>query len=175
MARDPRQTRLRILIAAEDLTGAQGPKAVSLDAVAERAGVSKGGLLYHFPTKAALMQGLVQHYLDQAEARLETCTSDQPNAILVQYLDNFEQDWQEAPSASGLLAAVTEHPGILAPVAEFNDRTLIRLRAGATDPLLAELVFHSLNGLWSARMLGIHSPDDNHVMALIAALRQRLI
>ncbi|MDO5619949.1 MAG: TetR/AcrR family transcriptional regulator [Paracoccus sp. (in: a-proteobacteria)] len=175
MARDPRQTRLRILTAAETLTRTQGARAVSLEAVAEQAGISKGGLLYHFPSKEALMQGLVQHYLDQAVARLDAADADRPNGILLQLLNNFEQDWQESQSASGLLAAVTEHPGILAPVAEFNDQALRRLRAGSTDPLLAELIFHSLNGLWSARMLGIHSPDDKHVMALIATLRQRLV
>jgi AcrR family transcriptional regulator len=40
----------------------QGFGHVTLDAVAERAGVSKGGLLYHFPTKSDLVRGLLSHY-----------------------------------------------------------------------------------------------------------------
>ena len=32
---------------------------LTLDAVAERAGVSKGGLLYHFPSKESLLQAMV--------------------------------------------------------------------------------------------------------------------
>lgn len=36
-----------------------GERAASLNAVAERAGLSKGGLLYHFPSKDALVAGLV--------------------------------------------------------------------------------------------------------------------
>ncbi|TIP57248.1 MAG: helix-turn-helix transcriptional regulator, partial [Mesorhizobium sp.] len=49
-------SRDRILAAAADVARESGPGSLSLDAVASRAGVSKGGLLYNFPTKAKLMQ-----------------------------------------------------------------------------------------------------------------------
>ncbi|MCX5496899.1 helix-turn-helix domain containing protein, partial [Kaistia dalseonensis] len=45
-----------------------GPGHLSLEAVAERAGISKGGLLYHFPTKQALLSGLVEAHLSGIEA-----------------------------------------------------------------------------------------------------------
>ena len=50
-------TRDRLLDAFEGLLIAHGPRAATLDAVATAAEVSKGGLLYHFPSKAALAQG----------------------------------------------------------------------------------------------------------------------
>lgn len=51
--------RSSILQAAYDLT--VGRHAVpSLDAVVRSSGVSKGGLLHHFPTRVALLQGLVR-------------------------------------------------------------------------------------------------------------------
>jgi len=50
-------TRDRLLDAFESLLIAHGPRAATLDAVAAAAEVSKGGLLYHFPSKAALDQG----------------------------------------------------------------------------------------------------------------------
>jgi AcrR family transcriptional regulator len=52
-------TRDRILEAGYALAGQSGVAAVTLDAVANRAGVSKGGLLYHFPSKEALVSGMV--------------------------------------------------------------------------------------------------------------------
>ncbi|RUZ98934.1 TetR/AcrR family transcriptional regulator, partial [Mesorhizobium sp. M7A.F.Ca.CA.002.05.1.1] len=55
-------SREKILAAAADVARESGPGSLSLDAVASRAGVSKGGLLYNFPTKAKLMQGLVEGY-----------------------------------------------------------------------------------------------------------------
>ncbi|QOR47901.1 TetR/AcrR family transcriptional regulator [Trueperella pecoris] len=48
----------KLLDAFEDILIEQGESATTLDAVAKRAGVSKGGLLYHFPSKAALVDGL---------------------------------------------------------------------------------------------------------------------
>lgn len=37
-----------------------GERAATLDAVAKRAGVSKGGLLYHFPSKEMLIEALLE-------------------------------------------------------------------------------------------------------------------
>lgn len=48
-----------------------GPN-VSLDAVAEEAGVSKGGLLHHFRTKQALLVGLIDEWFDRYDAIVES-------------------------------------------------------------------------------------------------------
>lgn len=61
MARDSSATRARLLSAADQIAAESGAAGVSLDAVAARAGVSKGGLLYHFPTKVALLAGRIPH------------------------------------------------------------------------------------------------------------------
>src|SRR5687767_14471935 len=45
--------RERILEAAERVVGDVGAARMTLEGVAQAAGVSKGGLLYHFPTKEA--------------------------------------------------------------------------------------------------------------------------
>ncbi len=68
-------SRDKILAAAAEVAREAGPGSLSLDAVASRAGVSKGGLLYNFPTKAKLMQGLVEDYLRDFEQALESAAS----------------------------------------------------------------------------------------------------
>lgn len=67
-----------ILDAAEDLITAQGIAAFTFYAVVQRAGVSKGGLLYHFSSKDSLISGLqrrialrIEETLGQAAARSE--------------------------------------------------------------------------------------------------------
>ncbi|MDN4614921.1 TetR/AcrR family transcriptional regulator [Leifsonia sp. F6_8S_P_1B] len=55
-----RPARDRILDAFAELLGEQSERAATLDAVAARAGVSKGGLLYHFASKDALVDGLLE-------------------------------------------------------------------------------------------------------------------
>ena len=59
----------RLLDAAERLVVERGAAHLTLDAVAAEAGVSKGGLLYHFPSKAALLDGMVQRHLREVDER----------------------------------------------------------------------------------------------------------
>lgn len=59
MARKP-VAREAVLDAFEALLIEVGERAATLDAVARRAGVSKGGLLYHFPNKEALISALLE-------------------------------------------------------------------------------------------------------------------
>ena len=43
---------------------------ISLDSVATASGLTKPGLMYHFPTKSALMDALVDHIVDSHEGDL---------------------------------------------------------------------------------------------------------
>lgn len=64
----PPLARQRVMDAYESILIEEGDRAATLDAVARAAGVSKGGLLYHFASKDELAAGLV--------ARLEALTDD---------------------------------------------------------------------------------------------------
>lgn len=64
-------TRRRLLEAAARRSPPRGPGALTLDAVAGQVRVSKGGLLYHFATKEALVDGLVDDWLDRFETEIE--------------------------------------------------------------------------------------------------------
>ncbi|HIW90795.1 MAG TPA: TetR/AcrR family transcriptional regulator [Candidatus Corynebacterium avicola] len=68
------QTRDRILDGAlallNDAVDGSGKGSVSLDSAAKQAGVTKPGLMYHFPTKEALMLALVDHVVDRWEEQL---------------------------------------------------------------------------------------------------------
>ncbi|HEX2246082.1 MAG TPA: TetR/AcrR family transcriptional regulator [Arthrobacter sp.] len=50
----------RILDSFEDILIKEGERAATMDAVAAAAGVSKGGLLYHFPSKEAMVEALCE-------------------------------------------------------------------------------------------------------------------
>jgi len=52
--RDPEQTRRRLLEAASDEIHRSGFQSASLDKILKKAGVTKGALYHHFPSKAAL-------------------------------------------------------------------------------------------------------------------------
>lgn len=61
--RSPEETRRALLDAAAKVIRTRGVSA-SLDDIAREAGVSKGGLLYHFPAKDVLVRTLAQDILD---------------------------------------------------------------------------------------------------------------
>ena len=75
-ASEPRATRAnnsreQILDAYEHLLVQAGERAATLDAVAAQAKVSKGGLLYHFGSKKALFQALLDRTRTYADEDLE--------------------------------------------------------------------------------------------------------
>lgn len=79
-------TRARILQAAKELAeendSIQGVK-ISLESVSQRAGLTKPGLMYHFPTKEALMLGLVEHAARDWYERLREHTGADPEDLSV--------------------------------------------------------------------------------------------
>jgi AcrR family transcriptional regulator len=68
--------RDRILDAAERVVGDVGAARMTLDVVAQAGGVSKGGLLYHFPSKESLLGALAQRYVANMEQCIETAKGD---------------------------------------------------------------------------------------------------
>lgn len=82
----PRQpaARNKVLDAYAALLVESGERAATLDAVAKRAAVSKGGLLYHFASKAALADGLADR-LDDLVAVDVVAMKDAPEGA-VSYL-----------------------------------------------------------------------------------------
>lgn len=83
-------TRARILDGALDVL--RRGDAVTLESAAHEVGVTKPGLMYHFPTKSALMLGVVDHVIERWEsaliAELATPLADaSPAARLRAYVD----------------------------------------------------------------------------------------
>lgn len=148
-------SRKKILAAAADLAREAGPGSLSLDAVAHKAGVSKGGLLYNFPTKAKLMQGLVEEYLSEFEARLDAATEPgeggKAEGLIPAYFRlSATECARSKPGASWVFAAMAEDPDFLKPIRAFNRRLLDRLKAEASNPaalLTAWLVIEGLRSL----------------------------
>ena len=66
----PVQVRAQLLQAASDIATDQGVPAVTLDAVAERAGVTKGALQYHFANKQGLLDALFEQTMERFEQQM---------------------------------------------------------------------------------------------------------
>ena len=169
-------TRRRILDAAQELARSTGPGNLSLDAVAAKAGVSKGGLLYHFPSKNRLMEALVEDHLSRFDAALSAQEkTGRPDAAICAYIAQFMAERQcGTPPPSGLLAALAEDPGMLDPVRRQERDFLGRIRANASDPQMATLAFLAIQGLRAMELLNTQVLDRTEEAELVDWLRQRL-
>lgn len=83
----------RILAAAETLFAAQGFDAVSMNAIAARAGVSKANIFHHFSSKNALYLAVLQAACKESCERLEHLESGEGN--FVERLCSFAQNHLE--------------------------------------------------------------------------------
>jgi len=63
--------RQRILDAAVNVINRDGVGAVTFESVAAEAGLTRGGLLYHFPSREALLRGIDEHLVQSWEASME--------------------------------------------------------------------------------------------------------
>ncbi len=156
-------TREAILRAADRVVVEGGVSGMSLEAVAREAGVSKGGLLYHFPSKEALISGmigrLIEGFRDELGREFAKGKAPASGRWLRAYVRaSFAEDRWYLEVSGGLLAAVAEDPGLLDPLRRaFEDGQRWAVRDGI-DPAVATLIRLAADGLFFAELLGFAPP-----------------
>ncbi|MGC4408117.1 TetR/AcrR family transcriptional regulator [Rhizobium rosettiformans] len=76
--KQPEQVRRALLDCAAQIAAEQGASAITIQAVAERAGVTKGGLLHHFDSKQALLAAVFEDLLDKMDQEIDRTLADDP-------------------------------------------------------------------------------------------------
>jgi AcrR family transcriptional regulator len=69
--KQPELVRRSLLDAVARIAGEQGLVGVTVQAVADAAGVTRGGLFHHFPTKQALIEAMISDMLERLDAELD--------------------------------------------------------------------------------------------------------
>ncbi|WP_070107535.1 TetR/AcrR family transcriptional regulator [Burkholderia plantarii] len=156
----PAHVRSELLRAAADIATEHGVQAITLDAVAERAGVSKGGLQYHFRSKQALFDALFAQTLERFEAQMKTSIAADPHPGGANARAYLHAAMNEAtPAASTNLLRVLVSSMMTDPDA--RERWAAPMRElSRPDPLpleqAATLMICRLaaDGLWISELLG---------------------
>lgn len=138
----------------------EGQRATTLEAVAARAGVSKGGLLYHFKSKEALAEGLIAR-LDALLAQdyeAMRCAEDGAARYYVR-----TSVWTDSPLDRALVAvaqlAQESHAGARGAVARARKGWLTLLREEIDQPEIAHAVMLIGDGLYfDAALTGGEGP-----------------
>jgi len=142
-------SRERILDSFEDALIRDGERAATMDAVAATAAVSKGGLLYHFPSKEALVDGLAERLRILAERDREAMMSAQDGAARYYVRTSvFEDSALDRALISMARLAQQGHPTAKASLAEIQDCWLDALEAQLGDRTTARAVKLLGDGLY---------------------------
>jgi AcrR family transcriptional regulator len=169
--------RDRVLDAYETLLVDTGPAAATLDAVSSAAGVSKGGLLYHFPSKEALVTGLLERLRVRAQADAESMRTAPEGATDV-WLRTSAPPIEATSGLSRTYVAALRIAGgdeaadlARAVFAEIDDAWYAALLDELGDPARARLVQLVGDGLYLAALTGAEEVGPVPVDDLLAALR----
>jgi AcrR family transcriptional regulator len=175
--KQPVLVRRQLLDVAARLAAEQGMGSVTLDAVSGASGVSKGGLLHHFPTKNALLDALFESLLERFDGELDELMRADPlphgrftRAYLLACAGIKEKRDDSGHWAQVTIAMLAE------PRLRERWRQWVRERAdqyvGTDSSPDAQIVRFAADGLWLADMTESHEMDATERSALILRLTE---
>jgi AcrR family transcriptional regulator len=171
-----------LLAAAERVVARQGIANLTLEAVAAEAGVSKGGLLHHFPSKDRLVEGLVAR---AAECWRSCCRQAYESApegrgrmargLISNCLSDAEA-WtdQLRASSAAVFSALAQNPALIAPMREAYGDLGKRLAEDDLPPGVGEAIAAAIDGLWLYWVLGLVPVDQALMVRIRGALQEML-
>ena len=170
------QTRDDVLNAAATIIANQGVGAFTIDAVAREAGVTKGGVLHHFPSKEALLDGLITLVLQNFQARVLEAMNEEPAETPGRWLRAYLRsvvaiEYQDKQLIPALAAVVTADPSKLAPTHASSAHNHDAAMKDGLDPVEATLIRLAADGIVFSRALSLDVLDE----ATSAQVYERLL
>ncbi len=178
------ETRGKLLDATITCLIERGYAGTSTTAVCERAGVSRGAQLHHFPTKAELLAGAIEHLFGRRHQEFRAALA--ANGDLQRA---FEHLWQIYAGDTlyawmELLVASRTDPGLRVHLRAVDDRFFAEARFTCAQLLgldprdprvtgLARLILSVLDGLALNHTLGGREPARDQVLEQLRALLAR--
>jgi AcrR family transcriptional regulator len=164
--------REQLLEAAAVVVRRDGTDRLTLDAVAAQAGVSKGGLLYHFESKRALVAALVDQLIARFGNELVSRTEGETGrgTFSRAYVRASLETADDNATSAALISAVALAPELLDPLREQYRAWSTLLREDGLDRVDALLVRLAVDGLWMADLLGLAPPAPAERKALVERL-----
>ena len=158
MTRKKEIDRDRVLDAAEAVILESGGRTFTLDAVAERAGISKGGLVYSFATKDKLVYAAlereVSHFQEAVGRRLSGGPIGPVELVLAHIEEALEEDDTSTQKVAFLVTALVHAPDMLEPIRQYYRSLLDPLRSECGDIREVRHALLAVEGIFLLRGLG---------------------
>ena len=173
-----RNTRDRLLDAAEAIVARDGVTALTFDAVAAHAQVSKGTALYHFACKEDLTTAMIERFV----ARFDTAWGDaihEDRHELGRKLRAYVTATYKSELLAGqgfdqingaVTAALANFPDRVEPVRQQGQRHQKAIETDGLDPVFATIIRMANDGLWFAESLNLMRYDPALKEAAVSRL-----
>ncbi len=163
LGRKPTISRDRLLDLAEEIVRDEGAKALTVDALARAAGISKGGVQYAFAAKEDLVRALVDRWTDKFDAVFDADHELPPAELVRRYIRAMRASHEVSDAKmAGLMTSYLQDPGNFYGVREWYRGIFRRLETGTADGQAARVAFLAVEGLFLMRIVGI---DENGTWA----------
>ena len=170
---NPLETKRKLLEAAALVVKEKGASQLTLEAVAKQANVSKGGLLYHYPNKQALLKAMISHLNENFERAIAKQIEQSEGKItwLEAYVAmSFDPQHSQIAESAGMLAAIANDLSLLEPLAERYQVLQQQLEASNIDSDLANIIRLAADGLWFTELFKISPLTEEKRSQILAAL-----
>lgn len=159
------RTRRAVIQAALAIIVRDGPRQLTFDAIAAESGISKGGIMHQFPTKAAVLQGLLEHQIQYSAEFTKRYVASQPADKRDCLLDAQIATLKEATSdpqsvVFAMLAAFVEDPSLLAVIREGSGEKLKQILATSADRDMSLVRWIAAYGLTVTSLVGLWPLGD---------------
>nr|WP_314261354.1 TetR/AcrR family transcriptional regulator [uncultured Devosia sp.] len=164
-----------ILDAGEAVVARDGAVALTLDAVAQQAGISKASVIYDFKTKQALIEAIVERAFRNDHAhhqQAEAAQAGRGSAAIRSRIAVASEPPPAAfrPAALNLTAALTLDAGLRRRMQDSQAQTIAHVRDRAESPRGALLAYLALEGLKFLEYLDFHHFDPDERKRIIGEI-----
>lgn len=151
--------REKILDAAEDVTLELGAARLTLDAVAKRASISKGGLVYCFSSKEDLIRAMFQREMQRFEQELQKELSLTEGCAYPRLLARILASKHETPhtraKGASIIATISQMPECMDEVRQAYARDFASFDRSTPEGRAAVLALVAIEGAFLVRGLNL--------------------
>ncbi|PRD40546.1 TetR family transcriptional regulator [Phyllobacterium phragmitis] len=175
MGRKKTIDREALLDVAEKIVTTQGAAALTIDALAKAAGITKGGVQYSFGAKQGLIDAMFERWgksYDDRFGRIAGANPDPVTAVRAHVEATRQSDASSSAKAASLMAALLQTPEDLEPTQRWYRERLAGLDTSTQEGRRARLAFFATEGVFALRFFRLMDIDEGEwaeIMGDIAA------
>ena len=173
--KQPEQVRRNLLECTAKIAAELGIAKVTIEAVAKSAGITKGGLLHHFPSKRTLIDAMVSDMLEQIDQQIDVCMAQDSiakgrftRAYVAMTLD--EENFNPLDPWCSISISLLSEPDSVEQWLNWLSKRLDLHKETDSDPML-EIIRFAADGAW----LNLIAKKNWESIEQSRVMRQRLI